>query len=106
MPYISISVRRRPRELDLSDLLLRGADRPLRSALDYYVHELTRLEMIEIFEGKRPTTPAFLRFKVSLDGVMIGMLPAATSSWLDMEYAPSMVCFHFSSPIKLLMRYA
>ncbi len=55
------------------------------SALDFYVHELTRLGMIEIIEGKRPMTPAFLRFKASLDGVMTGMQPGATSSWLDTE---------------------
>lgn len=41
--------------------------------------------MIEIVEGKRTTTPGFLRFKVSLDGVMTGMQPGATSSWLETE---------------------
>jgi len=70
--------------LDLSDLL-RAQIVLCVSALDFYVHELTRLGMIEIVEGKRPPTPAFLRFRVSLDGVMTGMQPGATSSWMDTE---------------------
>jgi hypothetical protein len=70
--------------LDLSDLL-RAQIVLCVSALDYYIHELTRLGMIEIIEGKRPTSPAFLRFHVSIDGVMSGMQPGATSSWLDNE---------------------
>ena len=70
--------------LELSDLL-RAQIVLCVSALDFYVHELTRLGMIEIIEGKRPTTPAFLRFPVTLDGVMLGMQPGANSDWLDTE---------------------
>lgn len=36
------------------------------SALDHYVHEAVRLGMLEIFDGVRPPTPAYLRFRVSL----------------------------------------
>ncbi len=70
--------------LDLSDLL-RAQIVLCVSALDFYIHELTRLGMIEIIEGKRAATPAFLRFRASLDGVMTGMQPGATSAWLDAE---------------------
>ena len=35
------------------------------SALDLYIHELVAQTMVEIFEGKRPTTPGYLKFQVS-----------------------------------------
>jgi hypothetical protein len=70
--------------LDLSDIL-RTQIVMVVSALDHYVHELTRLGMIEIVEGRRSQTPAFLRFQVSLDGALRGMVPAAGSGWLDSE---------------------
>ena len=70
--------------LDLSDLLraqiVLTVQRP-----DHYVHELTRLGMIEIFELKRPTTSAFLRFQVSLDGAINGIQLPASSGWLEGE---------------------
>jgi hypothetical protein len=70
--------------LDLSDIL-RAQVVMIASALDHYVHELTRLGMIEIVENRRPQTPAFLRFQVSLEGALRGLMPTAGSSWLDTE---------------------
>lgn len=70
--------------LDLSDLL-RAQIVLTVSALDHYVHELTRMGMIEVFELKRPTTPAFLRFQVTLDGAINGIQTPASSGWLDGE---------------------
>lgn len=35
------------------------------SALDLYVHELVAQSMLGIFEGRRPTCPAYLRFRLS-----------------------------------------
>jgi len=55
------------------------------SALDYYVHELTRLGMIEVLEGKRPVTPPFEKYQVSLDAAKSGILAPGTSAWLDTE---------------------
>ena len=51
--------------LDLSDIL-RAALVLSVSALDYYVHEVVRLEMLEIYSGSRSEPPAFSRFQVSL----------------------------------------
>ena len=51
--------------LDLSDLL-RVELVLIVSALDHFVHELTRLGMMEIWRGARPPTPAFDKFSVSL----------------------------------------
>lgn len=57
--------------LDLSDIL--RAELVLAvSALDYYIHEIVRLGMQEIYIGNRTTTHAFLRFNVSLEGVLQG----------------------------------
>jgi hypothetical protein len=51
--------------LDLSDLL-RAALVLSVSALDFYVHEIVRLGMLEIHQGLRPEPPAFSRFQISL----------------------------------------
>ena len=34
--------------------------------MDYYVHEVVRLGMLEIHRGTRPESPAFSRFPISL----------------------------------------
>jgi RiboL-PSP-HEPN len=52
--------------IDLSDLL-RAEMVLIVSALDHFVHELTRLGMLEVWRGMRVATPAYLRFSVSLD---------------------------------------
>jgi hypothetical protein len=36
------------------------------SALDHYVHEVTRLGMLDVFDGKRAPSAAYLRFRISL----------------------------------------
>jgi hypothetical protein len=40
------------------------------SALDHYVHELTRVGMVMIFAGTRLATPAYYRFRISMDSVV------------------------------------
>ena len=39
------------------------------SALDLFVHELIAQRMLEIFEGRRQPTPAYLRFQISNETV-------------------------------------
>lgn len=51
--------------LDLSDIL-RAALVLSVSALDFYVHEIVRLGMLEIYQGLRPESTAFSRFQISL----------------------------------------
>jgi len=70
--------------LDLSDLL-RAQIVLVVSALDFYIHEVTRLGMIEILESKRPSTPAFLKFPVTLGGAIGGMQTPNDTGWLDNE---------------------
>lgn len=47
--------------IDLSDLL-RAEVVLAASALDYYIHELTRLGMLQCWRGERPQTEAFRKF--------------------------------------------
>ncbi len=55
------------------------------SALDHYVHEITRVGMLEVYDGKRPPTNAFLRFQVSLDAALTGLAGTSGNSWLETE---------------------
>lgn len=52
--------------IDLTDLL-RAEIVLIVSALDHFVHELTRLGMMEIWRGSRAATPSYRKFSVSLD---------------------------------------
>ena len=62
--------------VDLSDLL-RAEMVLIVSALDHFVHELTRLGMLEIWRGTRKATPAYRNFSVSL-GVAAALAGAST----------------------------
>lgn len=79
--------------LDVSDML-RAALVLAVSALDYYVHEVVTLGMLEIHRGQRSeptpsantTQSAFSRFQVSLGGARQERLAAIDiASWLETE---------------------
>jgi hypothetical protein len=79
--------------LDVSDML-RAALVLAVSALDYYVHEVVTLGMLEIHRGNRSepipsantTQSAFSRFQVSLGGARQDRLTAIDiASWLEAE---------------------
>jgi hypothetical protein len=79
--------------LDVSDML-RAALVLAVSALDYYVHEIVTLGMLEIHRGQRSeptasantTQSAFSRFQVSLGGARQDRLTAIDiASWLENE---------------------
>lgn len=70
--------------LDLSDIL-RSEYVMAVSTLDLYIHELVRLGMLEIYQGKRPQTPAFLQFSVSLESALQGITTSTDIDWLDNE---------------------
>jgi RiboL-PSP-HEPN len=79
--------------LDVSDML-RAALVLAVSALDYYVHEVVTLGMLEIHRGQRSepmpsantTQSAFSRFQVSLGGARQERLTAIdVASWLESE---------------------
>ena len=71
--------------LDLTDLL-RSQIVMVVSALDHYVHEITRIGMLEVYSGKRPQTPAFLRFQVTMEATLQGIIAGqGNDGWLDEE---------------------
>ncbi len=79
--------------LDVSDML-RAALVLAVSALDYYVHEVVTLGMLEIHRGQRSeptpsantTQSAFSRFQVSLGGARQDRLTAiGIASWLEAD---------------------
>ena len=70
--------------IDLSDIL-RSELVMAVSALDYYIHEIVRLGMLEIYRGTRPETSAFLRFQISLERVRQAASALTSDDWLDNE---------------------
>lgn len=71
--------------LDLSDML-RAALVLGVSALDYYIHEVVRIGMLEIHRGQRPEPPAFSRFQISLGNARAGINAGQNiDSWLEDE---------------------
>ncbi|CDM97006.1 MULTISPECIES: HEPN domain-containing protein [Limnospira] len=71
--------------LDLSDIL-RASLVLAVSALDYYIHEVVTLGMLEIYKGERPQTAAFSRFQVSLGNTTNDRLMLMNiESWLETE---------------------
>ncbi len=86
--------------LDFSDLL-RSELVMAVSALDYYIHEIVRLNMLDIFHGNRPETPAFLRFQVSLESVRHVINIPTSTDWLDDEIRTRHSWQSFQHPNKI-----
>lgn len=85
--------------IDLSDIL-RAQIVMIVSALDHYVHEATRIGMLEALDGTRARTPAFQRFTVSLDSAL--QIPkAANNNWLDAEIRLRHSFLAFQQPDKV-----
>lgn len=70
--------------VDLTDIL-RAQIVMVVSALDYYIHEITRIGMLEVYDGKRPQTDAFLRFMKTIDEDMKGISKSSKNEWLDTQ---------------------
>lgn len=71
--------------LDLSDML-RAALVLAVSALDYYIHEVVRIGMLEIHRGERPEPPGFSAFQISLGSARLGINARQNiDSWLEDE---------------------
>jgi len=68
--------------LDLSDIL-RAQLVLAASALDHYVHEVVRLGMLEIHAGHRNSTPAFLKFPITMENVHQTMTTPISVDWLE-----------------------
>jgi hypothetical protein len=70
--------------IDCSDIL-RSELVMAVSVLDYYIHEIVRLGMLEVYRGTRPDTPAFLQFQISLESVRQAVSAPTSDDWLENE---------------------
>lgn len=66
--------------IDTSDLL-RAQIVLSVSALDFYIHEVTLLGMLEVYTGKRPQTPAFENYRISVGAMMSASPQVAPLGW-------------------------
>ena len=73
------------------------------SALDHYVHEITRLGMLKVFNGVRPRTKAFLRFQVTMAAAMAGLAGGggSSNSWFEDEIREKHGYLAFQDPDKI-----
>ena len=71
------------------------------SALDHYIHELTRLGMLEIFDGVRPTTSAFGRFQITIDAAMAGLSGNSGNNWFESVIREKHGFLAFQTPDKV-----
>lgn len=71
------------------------------SALDHYIHEVTRLGMLEVFNGVRPRTEAFLRFQITMDAAMTGLAGGGGNSWFETEIREKHGYLAFQYPDKI-----
>lgn len=86
--------------IDSSDLL-RAQIVLAVSALDHYIHELTRLGMLEVFNGTRPSTGSFGRFQVAINAAMAGIAGGGRSSWFETEIREKHGFLAFQHPDKV-----
>ena len=71
------------------------------SALDYLIHELARIGMIEISKGVRPKTDAFSKFQLPLEAVDRALSGQSNESWLGDIVREKHSWLSFQSPDKI-----
>lgn len=67
--------------IDVSDLW-RAQVVLVVSAFDNFVHDITRVGMIECAKGQRPKTDAYLKFELPLSATDLGIAGAAHAVWI------------------------
>jgi len=73
------------KSIDLSDIL-RAEIVFAVSAFDFYIHEIVRLGLIEIYLNKRSITPSARQLSISLESVMAALRSGPTDVfWLEKE---------------------
>ena len=55
------------------------------SAFDYYIHEVVKINMIEIFKGNRCMTKSYKNFLISIDSVYQALNTPSSQAWLENE---------------------
>ena len=85
--------------IDSSDLL-RAQVVLAVSALDFYIHEVTVMGMLEVLKGERPSTPAFDKSRVSV-GAMLGGMQTQTYDWFEADVRERHSFLSFQQPDKI-----
>lgn len=85
--------------VDSSDLL-RAQIVLAVSALDFYIHEATLIGMLQVYKGDRPTTNAFIGYRISV-GAMLSGYPTAGTAWLEAEIRDRHSFLSFQQPDKI-----
>ncbi len=70
--------------LDTTDIL-RASLIMAVSSLDHFIHEVVRIGMLEAYRAARARTPSFLRFQVTLEGVLQVSSGIDSEAWLDQQ---------------------
>jgi hypothetical protein len=86
--------------LDLTDIL-RASIVSAVSALDTFIHEITRIGMVEIFTNVRPTTDAFSRFPIAMENVLLVLATPGDIKWLENEIRRQHGWLSFEQPDKV-----
>lgn len=86
--------------VDVTDLL-RAQIVMVVSALDHYIHSITRIGMLEVYDGKRPPTNAFSRFQVTIDAAMTGIAGSSGNAWFETVIRESHGHLAFQQPDKI-----
>ena len=86
--------------VDLTDLL-RAQIVLAVSAMDLYIHEITRIGMLEGYDGKRSQTNAFSRFQIAMDAVIKAIAQPGRNEWLEAEIREKHGYQAFQQPDKI-----
>ena len=86
--------------LDTTDLLRTQIIMAV-SALDHYIHNVTRLGMLEIYDNRRPATNGFSRFQVTMDAALQGLDEPSVSTWFETEIREKHGYLTFQHPDKI-----
>jgi RiboL-PSP-HEPN len=71
------------------------------SALDLYIHELVLQNMMDIYYGKRPSTPSYLKFRVSMETLSrmnASSTPTDAGSAFELEIRTSLARVTYQDP--------
>jgi hypothetical protein len=93
-------VRQTTPAIDLSDIL-RAEVVLAVSSLDYFVHELTRLGMLECWSGTRTQTKSFGRYQLPMSAISGVADPSTGQQTLDSEIRAKHSFLSFQHPDKI-----
>jgi hypothetical protein len=86
--------------LDSTDLL-RAQIVMVVSALDHYIHEVTRIGMLEVYDSSRTSTPSFNKFQVSMDSVITYAIEGRGNAWFESEVREKHSYLSFQHPDRI-----